>query len=265
MPQQTHCCVFTRGEFYIRDAVGDCTDSFLDIACGVGGPFKKLGNVSSGLIEIQGSVIGRENEFNLADPESRVEILGVNLTLSLSCASAVNLRQALLSDISEVDDGLKVQDFCIPDGLEEDDFFPFNSKGADPDTVAVYLRTDEDTLSTLVEGTDYLVNSSGVQIIRDDIDTIDATIVRIEYNYDTAGYEELIFNSAAPKYKEIYFKGVNLGEGSEDLFDAELYRVLLAPTSQMDLITRDEFLSINLAGTVEKHAGKWFKITKQEQ
>lgn len=265
MAEKAHCCVFTRGEFFIRDAVGNCLDSVEDIACSnIGGSFKKLGNVQSGLIEVDGTVLGRENEYNLADPESRIDISSVRLTLTLSCGSSKNIRQALLGLAPESTDGSFVEDFCIGDALELDDFFPFKYKGVDLLTLNVYLRDDDSAVATLVKDTDYLVTSSGISIINDEIDLLGADYLRLAYSYDTAGYEDIEFMSAAPRYKEIYFKGINYGDGTEELFDANLYRVLFAPINQLDLITRDEFLNINLAGTVEKFSGKWFNIKKQE-
>ena len=260
--KETHCCVFTRGEFYMRDAApcGGVSELF----CSGQGPFKKVGNVSSAIVEIQGSVIGKENEFHPADPESRVEILGVNMSITMSCASKKNLLQALYAQSEELDSGSRVTDFCFTDSISSDDFFPFEFKGVDPETVTVYLRNTLGAVKTLTVNVDYLVNSSGVQIINDSIDVEDANIVRLAYSYDTENFSGIEFQTLFPKYKEIYFKGTNYGDGEEALFDAKFYRVLFAPVNQFDLITRDEFLTISLVGSVEKFDGKWFKLTKQE-
>lgn len=258
MSTETHCCVFTRGEFYMRDAAPCGVPSLF---CDGVGPFKKIGNVASSIVEIQGSVIGKENEFNPASPDSRVEILGVNMSITMNCASSENLIKALYGDDSGAEDGSHVLDFCFST-LSSDDFFPFEFKGVD--SVTVYLRTPTIAIKTLTRGVDYEVNSSGVHIINDSISYDGANILRLAYSYNTNGFSSIQFQSKFPKYKEIYFKGTNYGDGSSDLFDAVFYRVLFAPINQFDLITRDEFLTINLVGSVEKHENKWFKITKQE-
>lgn len=264
MATETHCCTFTRGEFFIRDAAEQCIGGVSGIGCGIGKSFKKIGNVSSGLIEIMGSVLGKENEFNPADPDSRVEVLGVSLTLSVSCTSHKNLREALISEKTEQGPSSYAQDFALCDSIEEGDFFNFDKKGVDPESVIISLVHNASVVGTLVPEIDYLVNSSGVQIMRDGIDLNDAQILRFNYDYDDTGFYDFSLLSAKPKYKEIYFKGINYAEGSETLFDAQFYRVLFAPINQMDLITRDEFLTINLTGSVEKQDSQWFKITKQE-
>ena len=258
---ETHCCVFTRGEFYIRDAA-PC-GSLPALVCEGQGPFKKIGNVSSAIVDISGTVLGKENEFNPADPESRIEIQGVNLSITMNCASSKNLLQALYGATEESDSGSHILDFCFT-SLSSDDFFPFEFKGVDQETVVVYLRNSGGVVSTLVLGTDYLVNSSGVQIISDSIDPLDSTTIRLAYSYDTASFNGIEFQSLFPKYKEIYFKGTNYGDDELSMFDAKFYRVLFAPLNTFDLITRDEFFTISLVGSVEKHQSKWFKITKQE-
>lgn len=252
------CCVFTRGEFFIRDAISDCADGVL-VSC-MGEPFRKLGNISSGLIEIDAEIIGRENEFNWAEPASRNMILGVNISLSLNCASDKNLILSLLSKESTPVSGIFAQQYCP--NLSSEMFVPFDKKGVDRETLVVTLKKDLDTVSTLSEGTDYLVSNSGIQFISDEIDIQDANLLDIFYSYSDDGYSSTEFNEQAPSYKEIYFKGTNFGDGVESLFDALFYRVLFSPVSQMDLITREEFLTLNLSGKVEKKDGRWFNITK---
>lgn len=252
------CCVFTRGEFFIRDAVSDCADGVL-VSC-MGEPFRKLGNISSGLIEIDAEIIGRENQFNWADPASRNMILGVNISLSLNCASDKNIVLSLLGKETLPVSGVFAQQYCP--NLSSEMFIPFTKKGVDRDTLVVSLKNDLDVIKTLVEGVDYLVSNSGVQFISDSIDIEDSNILDVYYSYEEDGYSSTEFNDQAPVYKEIYFKGTNLGEGSESMFDALFYRVLFAPITQMDLITRDEFLTLNLSGKVERKDGHWFNITK---
>lgn len=259
------CCVFTRGEFLIRNATSECGSGF-PLDCSTGSSFTKLGNISSALIEISGSVIGKENEFNPADPDSRTEILGVNLTVSLACASTKNLLRALYGAQPEPVDGIGfVEDFCLVPNqdLSDCDFYPFKNKGVDADSVVVYLRSAEGTVIRELTDDEFTFSASGISIATD-VDIGAAVTLRLSYSYDNTDFPSIVFNSEAAKYKEIYFKGTNYGGDQPGLFDARFYRVLLAPVNQMDLITRDEFLTLNLAGSVEQFDGKWFKIDKQE-
>lgn len=259
----THCCVLTRGEFFLKDL------SIPEDLCGIvcedpNRPYKKLGNVSSCVVEILGSVIGRENEFNIADPKSRQEILGVNLSITLNCASYRNLAQALFSgkDISE--SGSHSEEFCIG-SLSDCDMFNFSKLKAINESVVVTLKNGRgDEIKTLEVDVDYKVTQSGVEIISDSIDSLGATSLVLSYDYDNEGFHGIDFLSKFQGYKSLYFKGVNYDKSDGALFDAIFHRVLFAPVNQFDLITRDEFLTLNLVGVVERKNGDWFKITKQE-
>ena len=264
----TECCVFTRGEFFIRDAiVNNCADENPYSECEnqlfkkFGKPYRKLGNISSGLVEIDAQIIGKENQFNLADPESRNLVAGVNLSLSLNCAGDKNLILSLLGEDSVSVAGIGSQEYCI--ALGSDLFIPFEHKGVDKDTLVVGLYKDNTLVVPFVEGVDYLFSPSGVQFIRDDIDPLDTNFLKLSYSYDDAPFRVYDFNAVPPKYKEVYFKGINFSADVEgEIFDGHFYRVLFAPISQIDLITRDEFLTLNLIGTVEKFDGRWFNITR---
>ena len=156
-----------------------------------------------------------------------------------------------------------VEDFCLSGDLSDCDFFPFAKKGVDLDSLVIYLKEGETVIREL-ESDEYSATSSGVNISTD-IVIGSATNLRLAYNFDNTAFPKIEFNSETPKYKEIYFKGTNYGGDEGQLFDARFYRVLLAPVSQMDLITRDEFLTLNLVGSVENSDGKWFSIVKQEE
>lgn len=248
----------------MREATEQCTEGLPTECNTMGSSFKKIGNISSCLVEVIGEVIGTENEFNKAPADSRVLIERVNISLSILCSSTKNLIWALLSETQEDETAMgHVQDFCITEDLSECDFYPFDFKGVDAGSVAVYLKTDDVVDSTLVEGTDYEVSGSGVSILHD-IAIGSSNTLRIAFTYTNASFPSIKFNTKLAKYREIYFKGVNYGEGNESLFDARFYRVLLAPVNQLDLITRDEFMTLNLTGVVEPQEGQWFTIDKQE-
>lgn len=227
--------------------------------------FKKLGNVSTCLVEIDSEIIGKENKYNpLNDTCARTLTRAVRMQITLTCASKENLIRALFSEQAEADAGSRVDDFCI-DSLSACDFFPFSKKLADPESVTVYLRNAMGVqVGVLVADTDYRYSKSGIEILRDDIDIDDAITLRLAYDYDNAGYYDIEFLKKLHGYRTIFFKGTNYDSAEGSLFDALFNKVLFAPVSQFDLISGDGFLTLNLSGVVEKDGDSWFKITKQE-
>lgn len=267
MSCETHCCVLSRGEFFLADWKGSCVGGLSELFCGPGPnkPFKKLGNVSSALVEISAEVLGKENKFNpISDTCARQVVRGVNITVSLACASKENLIRALYSDRQVSDSGNHVVDYCI-DSLDTCDFFPFERQQAKEDSLTVYLRNPRGIVVAVLEPlVDYQFTPSGIKIIRDDIDLDGASKLRLAYQYDNQNFFEMEFLRQFQGYKEIFFKGTNYGDGEQAMFDARFYKVLFAPVETFDLITQDGFLTLTLRGSVEEDQDKWFKITKQE-
>lgn len=266
MSCETHCCVLSRGEFYISDWKSSCDDGIFGLDCQtVAKPFKKIGNVSSCLIEIQAEILGKENEFNpLSDTCPRTLINGVNLTLTIPCASRQNLYRALYGEVKAADSGRHVKEFCI-DSLSECDFFTFEKQQAFSTNLDVFLVDEADVvLEELVVDVDYKYTRSGIEILRDDIDTTDAVKLRLAYDYNNEDFYDIDFGSKFQGYKTLFFKGTNFNDEDRSMFDAVFHKVLFAPVSQFDLISSNEFLTLSLSGSVEKTNGSWFKITKQE-
>lgn len=264
----TQCCVLTRGEFYISDFCSGeeaCADGGLsDISCGTQNVFRKLGNVSSCVVETQAEVLGRENKFNPVGASCpRIAITGVNLTLSLNCASRENLYRALFASGDQTEAGSNRQEFAI-DELVECDFFPYSKQKPEEESVIVTLIDPMGILvKTLVLDTDYRLSKSGVEIIND-VDIINSSKLVLEYDFDPLGYYVAQFLSKFQGYKTIFFKGTNYADSTEGIFDATFHKVLFAPVSQFDLITQNDFLTLTLTGTVEPKNGKWYEIIKQE-
>lgn len=229
-------------------------------------PFKKVGNVSSAQVGIESTIIGKENKFNpMKDVCSRINVSGVELTITFECASASNLYRALFSETMEDSDGPGIKDFCISE-LGPCDFFPFNHPGVDPDSLHIYLRDNEgDVVKELVLDVDFSFSKSGIEILQE-IDLEGASSLRLSYNYDTVGYHIFKFLSKFMGYKRVFFKGVNYADSEDAQFDCEFHKVLFTPINTFDLISRDEFFTITLNGSVEldNSKGEWFKITKQE-
>ena len=256
------CCLLLRGEMLMSDFDGSC-DS-LDFSCASNQrPYKKLGNMISCNILINSQILGTENKHIQSDSTCpRSIISGVNITLTLACASKDNLLKALYSLKQVETSGDTTDHFCIEE-LETGYFFPFKKKQATPETVVVKLTKVGGEVATLVLDTDYRLSKSGVEIIAD-IDIEDATEIEISYSFQTAGFNVIDLGSKKIGYKSLYFKGTNYAEDPTKLFVADIPKVLLRPMSGFDLISSGEFFTIVLEGVVEKVNGSWFKITKQE-
>lgn len=263
MSCETHCCVLTRGEFFISDWKRSCEVGLPEELCSIPAGFKKVGNVSSCAVNVITQVLGKENEYNLAEPSSRVLVEGVNIQIVFECASKSNLYRALYATKLEADSGTHVKEYCF-DTLEECDFFPFERHEADLTDVEVELRDIEgDVTYTLILGTDYKLSRSGVELLKDMAPGDGVTLV-ITYDYNTATNYKIDFLSEYQGYKSVYFKGTNFDDGTEAMFDAHFNKVLFAPLGEFDLITGDEFFRITLTGSVEKDNGSWYNITKKE-
>lgn len=265
MACETHCCVLTRGEFFISDWKAHCPPGGVDPFCAIPNGYKKLGNVSSCSIDNNVQVLGTENEFNpLSDASARVMIDGVDITIVLNCASKENLYRALYGIKVAADDSTHTVAYCF-DTLESCDLFPFQKHEADIETVVVTLKDIGGlVVKTLTEDTDYSVSVSGIEIINDSIALAGGVTLNITYDYDNADSYEIDFVSQYQGYKSLYFKGTNFDGGDEAMFDAIFYKVLFGPIGDFDLITGDDFFTITLKGTVEKDLGSWYKITKKE-
>lgn len=267
MSCETHCCVLTRGEFLISDwNSSNCNGGIPDILCDTRPkPYRKVGNVSSCNIEIQTEVLGKENKYNpISDTCARVQILGVNLTVTFDCASRENLYRALYSEKKEADSGNHVIDYCI-DSLNECDFFIFQKQQALESGLGVYLKdASGNVVKQLVQDTDFRFYKSGIEIINNSIDIEDAVTLRLVYAYNNDGYYSFDFLSQKQGYKSLFFKGTNFASNEGAMFNALFHKVLFAPVENFDLITQDSFLTLTLRGSVEKDNNSWFKITKQE-
>lgn len=267
MSCETQCCVLTRGEFLITDWGGKCSCEWDQIFCGHKPlkAFRNIGNVSSCIIENTAQIIGKENQFNpLDDTCARTMIEGVNLSITLECASHKNLLQALYSNKSTPDAGEHHDDFTIST-LSDCDRFPLSKLKPDADSIEVVLRNPRgDVVVTLVLGTDYEVHNSVVHIINDSIDVKNGVTLRISYEYDSTGFHEIDFATAFKGYKTLIFKGTNYAADEESVFDAIFKKVIFAPVNQFNLIPVDGFLTLNLTASVEKDDGRFYKLIKQE-
>lgn len=265
MSCETSCCVLTRGEFFIGDWEGSCIGGLSEILCnGTPRPLKKVGNVTTCLVQIDSRVLGKENQFNpLSKTCSRVQVAGVDISITMTCASRSNLYRALYGEKPPADSGTHIKDFCF-ETLESCDFFPFEKQQALESNLHVYLRDAlGNVVSELVRDVDFSFSTSGIELLQD-LDPDNASILRLSYEYNNADFYEIDFLKKYIGYKKLHFKGTNYAEAEGGMFDAIFNKVLFAPINQFDLITSDGFFTITLTGSVEKDDGSWFKLIKQE-
>lgn len=266
MSHLEHCCVLSRGEFFIADWSSDCVGGLSEILCdSQPTPYRKVGNVSTAVVNIQAEVLGKENKYNkLEEICSRVLVEGISLNINFNCSSSKNLRQALFSEAPAADSGTNTKDFCIEE-LTHGMFFPFAKVGASETGLQVLLRdVDGDLVKELEINVDYVYSVSGIEIIQESIDIEDATSLRLYYNYNNAGFHEMDFLNKYIGYKSVYFKGSNYNDDSLGQFDCEFHKVLFTPINSFDLISRDEFFTLSLTASVEKQGNSWFRLIKQE-
>lgn len=256
---EAQCCLFSRGEFFIRESSFNCQDE--DSLLCEDKPFISLGNISTGLIEINSQVLGKENFFNPALPKSRTVIDGVDLTVTLTCADDKNLRKAFLGVESEATDGSFVEELCVGEDADlKGMLIPFKNKGVTD--LTLYL-TAADTEPLEVSASEYFFDSSALNITGS-LNSGSYTHIRASYNYDSSGFMTLNSLIGDPKYYELYFKGFNMESGEGVIFDAQLYKVLFNLNNVLDLISKDEFTTFTLTGSVERTTSGWFKISRSK-
>lgn len=256
---ETQCCVFTRGEFFIRDSLLNCQSGEAPSLFCDNSTFKPLGNISNGIIEVSSQVIGKENFFNPAIAKSRLEISSTNFVVTLTCANDENIMRSLLAIATEPDSGSFVEEMCISDSIKSGELLPFSKKGVE--SVTVYLTNAFDP-PLLVDPSKYIFDSSALRIV-EDIDATGYDNVRLVYDYDSSDYVEFNPFIQEPKYVEVYFKGFNMAGDENTVFDAQFYKVLFSIQNSTDLISKDEFITFSLVGSVEETTKGFFKIFKR--
>ena len=255
------CCVFTRGEFYIAEVESNCGT---DLLCPDGkGSYRKLGNVSSCVLSPQNYSLGTVNEYNLTDGSCGLySTLSVGIDLTINCVSKENLRMALHSDL-DASSGSDTQDYCIT-SLSEGDFFPFKKYSAD--LISLVVKVKDVTTSTetiLVKDIDFTVDSSGITFIASHSWSGQSRLLEFSYNYSAGNFSSFSLGSRKEFCKSLFFKGINYGEGNQEIFNAYIPRAILSPIDSIDLITQDNFMTLNLKGRAERVNGKWLMIYKQ--
>lgn len=263
MPDQ-HCCLFTRGTLYMRDAP-KASELCAEVECIPAPAYKSLGNISSAAIDIQASVFGRENPFNVSHSSARQDIQSASISLSINCINIKNLYQLMFSE-KDIIDKLEVTHIqrYETDAVYPGDFFPFEKQKANLESILVkWVEPLPGTDFVIANSDDYTITQSGVEYVNSD--GFDGWQLQIEYNYtESESFSTFTYNSKSQDYKSLYFKGVNYADGGEGMFDVFIPRVLFPPINQLELISQSEFTTIPLTGVIEMSEGTWYKIIKQE-
>lgn len=253
------CCLLLRGEFFIKDSSFECaknTNAF--DSCGEkNSQYIKIGNTSSCEINIDSFVFGKENIFNKVSPENRIGINKVNISLMVECVNKENILQAFYGE-EKVEESNSINERLCFSKTNPFIITKYNPKNL----VISLLDSFGNLLSFLIEGTDYNISGSKIELIN--MPGIDARTSTLMLDYDFIPENTMSFDlfSRKPKYKDVFFKGFNVENNNS--MEVRFYRVLFAPIANFDLITKDQFFNLPLSGVVEESNNGFFKITQQK-
>lgn len=207
------------------------------------GPFRFLGNCST--LNIQLSTQTEEHQ----ESTSGLRLTDGRLTVQQSATVQIvlddfmvnNLAMGLYGQSATVAGG-SVTDEPLPDGLQQGDIVRLRHPGVS----SVVIRDSAGSPSTLSEGTDYRILSAShgsIEIIGD----LSGYTQPLVADYEYAGYSRVGMFTSQPPERWLRFEGLNTAAGNAPVL-VELYRVLLDPLGQLDLIS-DTFSSMELAGS----------------
>lgn len=242
-------CYYLRGEFFIRNSPFECPP-IKEVCNPKIGTYRKIGNTSSCQLTINSQIIGNENQFHRVSPKNRLAVTGVNLNLQIECSNKENLLMAFNGDKREINNesySEKIQ-YCGKDSISFLTMPPQN-------LVLIALDTYGDEIYTLIEDIDYLLDGSKVTFLNvpEETRTIWATY---ESDQEVNSFDLKNFNS---KYHEIFFNGHNIEDKRK--VELKIWRVIFAPITDSDFISKDNFFTLPLQGIVEKSNQGYARLT----
>src|SRR5690606_16559710 len=208
------------------------------------GPFRYLGNVST--LAVQRNTQTEEHQ----ESTSGLRLTDGRLTVQQSATVQIVLDNFVLDNLamglygqSATVAGGSVTDEPLPDGLQQGDIVRLRHPGVS----SVVIRDSAGSPSTLTEGSDcrILSPSHGSIGIFGDLSGSTQPLVA---DYECAGYSRVGMFTSQPPERWLRFEGLNTAAGNAPVL-VELYRVLLDPLGQLDLIS-DTFGSMELSGSV---------------
>lgn len=259
------CCFFGRGELFLSDTTdGNSYGHNWGLGWGQApssqAPGRPVGNVSN--LDISINYEQREvlvlNGINFDRDCSLGTVQSVNFTMTMTCLSDVNMKQALFGTSTSVTASpdpvleqlvLPTDEVSLSCGV----FIPYENPGVDISTLVV---TRTDTSEVLVQGTDYEADDCGIKLITSYLFSSGVGLsLAYSYNKDYRCIEALTQN---PKNVRLQFKGKNAANNGSSYL-VTMYNVRLDPSSTLSLISDDEFSTLTITGTLERD-----RVTKDE-
>lgn len=225
------CCSLFRGKVYLQRE-------------GSGNPLLEVGNVTSFEVSHDLTEVEQENYQTLGGRACYLQYINsVNLSATLGCLKARNIALALQGqgEYENIAAGSVVDELHTV--TAECELIDFNRV---PDKSVTIVVTDDTGTTTYVEGTDYIVRGSGIEIAEGTTIPL-ASDILVSYDY---GANSLItaLTSGQGTYK-LVFDGVNQGEDGQRPVVFKAFRVRFSPTETLSLIG-DEFATLEVTGEV---------------
>lgn len=173
----------------------------------------------------------------IAYPES------VNLAITAHCISPENLAIAFMGTQAQLTPANVVEEEHTVNAVHE--LIPFEKV---PDRSQPIVVKSEDGLNTYVDGEDYVVTNSGIEIIDGTTITTNAGVITVDYSYG-ANYV-VDAQTVGQKEFEFVFDGINVGEAGNRQVVVKAWKVKFNPTDSFAMISGEEFANLNLTGEV---------------
>lgn len=224
------CCGLYRGSLYLQEKGVE------------GAALLPVGNaeftITQELTEIE-----QPNFQSLGGNQCKVSFVNsMSLEMVLHCLSVENLAKAFLGSATVLTGAAVEDETHLVNAVGE--LIPFAHT---PDKSVAIVVTNEGGSETYVVGEDYEVTNAGIKILDGDIEL--GENIEVSYSYGNNLRLEALTTSQKTFY--VVFDGVNVGEDKETPVVIKFYKVKLAPTDSLAVITT-EFASLNLTGEVLK-------------
>jgi len=229
------CCGYFRGQFYLKKE-------------GTANPALPVGNASAFAINHELTEVEQEDFTSLGGTACSISYINsATISMTLNCLKARNLALAFQGTgaFGNISAGT-ITDYLYTT-VALDELIPL---AFIPDRVGV---TVVEGATTFVENTDYIVSSAGIILISGGAITI-GTDLEITYDYGISTIIQAL--TTGQQIFEIFFDGINVGEGGDQQVALRVFKVKFDPTSTFNLITTGEFGSVELTGTILKDNSK---------
>lgn len=230
------CCGLYRGRFFMKD-LSNPNSALLPV-----------GNAEA-VINQELTEINQPNFQSLGGNACSVAFVNsLGLDLTLHCTSPENLAIAFMGESYQKTPANVPAEVHTVRAIEE--LIPFENV---PSKATPIVVSPEGGGSPFVLNTDYIVTSSGIQIIEGSNIPLNSQI-SVSYSYG-ANYV-VNAQTVAQKTFLVVLDGVNVGEDGEKPVVLKAWRVKFAPTDTFNLISGEEFALINLAGEILRDDSK---------